>query len=187
MSACDDAPVTTERVVLARGVRVVLGRFVVADYAAVHAFASDPRVCRFMSWGPNSESETGAFLEDSVVVAADRLDLAVVVDGGVVGSASVWTTDAEHRIGELGYVLAADVWGRGYGTETARLLFGLGVGQLGLERLVATCDVENVASARVLEKSGMRLEGVHRGHRIVRGERRDHLVFARLKSDAHAG
>lgn len=130
-----------------------------------------------------SESDTREFLARSIGAGPDRLDLAVLVGGNLVGSASVWTTDAEHKTGKLGYVLRKDQWGRGYGTETARLLFRLGIERLGLERIAATCDVDNIASARVLEKTGMNREGTHRGHRVVRGERHDHQVFSRLASD----
>lgn len=172
----------TEREVLARSDRVLLGRFTIEDHAAVHTFASDPQVCRYMSWGPNSESDTNEFLAQSIPVTPGRLNLAVIVDQAVIGSASVWTTDNEHKNGELGYVLRVDHWGRGFATETARLLLHLGAEHLDLERIAATCDVENIASARVLEKAGMHREGIHRGHRLVRGERRDHLAFAWLVS-----
>lgn len=63
-----------------------------------------------------------------------------------------------HRA-EIGYVLARSYWGRGYMTEAARAVVYWALSQTGVFRVWAVCDVENVASARVLEKLGMRREG----------------------------
>jgi ribosomal-protein-alanine N-acetyltransferase len=55
--------------------------------------------------------------------------------------------------------------------------------RLGLERIEAACLPENAASIRVLEKAGFHREGYARGYLSIAGTRRDHLLFARLKSD----
>lgn len=166
------------RTVVIRGGRVSLGWFLADDFAAVHAFASDPRVCEFMTWGPNSPAETHRFLTARLMPTADNYQLAAIAEGVVIGSAAVWVTDEQHLSGEIGYSLAADSWGKGYGTEVASLLIEIGRERLGLVRIAATCDVDNHASAAVLEKAGMSREGTHRAFRIVRGQRRDHHVYA---------
>src|SRR5690349_24379632 len=114
------------REVVIRGSRVVLARFRESDVEAVHTFASDPVVCRFTGWGPNTLDDTHAFLLDAVQRNSDRYDLAVLRGEEVIGSASVWTTSPVHRMGELGYTIRRDCWGHGYATEVARLLVGLG-------------------------------------------------------------
>lgn len=163
---------------------VRLARFTPADADDVHAFASDPRVCEHMTWGPNTLDETRAFLAEASRPAPGSLPVAVVHEDRVVGSAAVWTTNATDRCGELGYTLRTDVWGRGYATLVARALLRRGFDDLGLERVAATCSPANTASARVLEKAGMRFEGHLRGDKLVRGARRDSLLFARLATDA---
>jgi RimJ/RimL family protein N-acetyltransferase len=173
----------TPRDVVTSGPRLALARFRDSDLDAVHAFASDPEVCRFTGWGPNTLADTRAFLDEAVQHRPDRLDLAVVRDGEVIGSASVWTTSPEHRAGELGYTIRRDCWGQGHATEVAGLLVELGFSRLGLERLAATCDPDNAASIRVLEKAGLRQEGLLRGLYRVRGRRRDRLVFGCLADD----
>ncbi|CAM3664372.1 GNAT family N-acetyltransferase [Tsukamurella ocularis] len=167
---------------VANGERVSLGWFLPDDFAAVHAFASDPRVCEFMTWGPNSPSDTHRFLTERLTPSADAFQLAVIVRGHVVGSAAVWQTDSANMVGELGYSLSPEVWGNGYATEAARLLIGIGRDRLGLVRIAATCDVDNLASARVLEKAGMVREGTLRALKVVRGERRDHYLYALIAS-----
>lgn len=165
------------------GPRLALARFRESDLEAVHRFASDPEVCRFTGWGPNTIEETRAFVAEAVKRHSGRYDLAVLRDGEVIGSASVWTTSPEHRVGELGYTIRRDCWGHGCATEVARLLVDLGFDTLGLERLAATCDPDNAASVRVLEKAGLRREGLLRGLYLVRGQRRDRLVFGFLRTD----
>ncbi len=58
----------------------------------------------------------------------------------------------------IGYVLAPDVWGRGLATDLARGLLTAAFDVLGLRRVTAGCYADNHASARVLEKAGMRRE-----------------------------
>ncbi len=171
------------REVVISGPRLALARFQDGDVEAVHRFASDPEVCRFTGWGPNTLEDTRSFVAEAVQRRSDRYDLAVLRDDEVIGSASVWTTSPEHRAGELGYTIRRDCWGDGHASEVARLLVELGFDQLGLERLAATCDPENVASVRVLEKAGLRREGLLRGLYVVRGRRRDRLVFGCLRTD----
>ena len=170
-----------DRTRVATGERVALVPFLPDDLAAVHAFASDPVVCEHTTWGPNTPEETRAFLTASLAPATGEYRLAVLLADEVVGSGAVWTTDPEAHVGELGYVLRRDCWGRGLGTEVARLLLGLGFDRLGLDRLTATCAPANVASARVLEKAGMRFEGLLRDH-VVDGRTRDSLLYVRVAS-----
>ena len=61
---------------------------------------------------------------------------------------------------EVGYHLARAFWGRGYATEAARACLRYGFEQLKLERIVAVVRPENVASRRVLEKSGLSYTGM---------------------------
>lgn len=153
------------------------------DLEAVHAFASDPVVCRYTTWGPNTLADTRAFLEDAMVGRVGECSLAVVRQDQVIGSAAVWTTSVTDRAGEMGYTIARSHWAQGHATEVAGLLLDLGFSRLGLERLAATCDPENAASARVLEKAGLQHEGRLRGNVLVRGRRRDSLIFGVLRTD----
>ena len=163
---------------------IQLGPFVQADLDDVHAFASDPAVCRFQPWGPNTTADTQAFLDDALRAGGEgRRQLAVLHAGRVIGSAAVWTTSAADKTGELGYTLHQAFWGRGYATLVAEELVRVGFDGLGLERLAATCRPGNIGSIRVLEKARFRREGHLRGAVVVRGHRQDSLVFGRLVTD----
>jgi RimJ/RimL family protein N-acetyltransferase len=58
---------------------------------------------------------------------------------------------------ELLFAVAAPHWGRGIATEASRCVLGYGFGALGFRAVVASTDVANAASVRVLEKLGMAL------------------------------
>jgi [ribosomal protein S5]-alanine N-acetyltransferase len=62
-----------------------------------------------------------------------------------------------------GYVLARDAWGQGYATECLQAMIAL-ARKTGVRRLEAVCHLEHRASAHVMEKCGMRREGVLRTH-----------------------
>ena len=146
------------RTVSAAGPRIALAHFQPGDASDIHAVASDPLVCRYSTWGPNQLADTQAFLQDALVEQPQRYLQAVLVDGVLIGSASVWVTDQISKAGEIGYTLNRNYWGRGYATEVAVLLLQLGFENLGLERISATCDARNTASIRVLEKAGLTLQ-----------------------------
>jgi [ribosomal protein S5]-alanine N-acetyltransferase len=78
-------------------------------------------------------------------------------------------------------------WGRGYATEAAREVMRYGFGALGLARIFATAMSRNPASIRVLEKIGMREEGVLRGHVTKWGRREDLAVLGMLDDDPEPG
>ncbi len=78
-----------------------------------------------------------------------------------------------QREWRLGYVLDRRHWGHGYMAEAAHALVAVGFGHLALRRIWATCDIDNHASARVLEKVGLRRDGLLRQNVRRKGEWRD--------------
>jgi RimJ/RimL family protein N-acetyltransferase len=159
-----------------------------SDFAAVHAYASDPEVTRTTGWGPDTEEKTRAFLAHAVAAARaqPRSDFALLVerraDGRVVGGCGIRTALRE-REWEIGYVFAREVWGQGLATECARALVAFGFGALGAHRVRAGVFPDNAASARVLAKLGFTCEGVARRTIFARGEWHDERVFALLADE----
>jgi ribosomal-protein-alanine N-acetyltransferase len=168
--------------------RLVLRRFRPEDWGDVHGYGTDPEVVRFMDWGPNTPDETTVWL-DRMIGAYDarpqtQFPFAVQrsADGHLIGAVELQVVSEEHARGEIGYVLARDAWGHGYATEAAAALLRFGFDRLGLRRISATCDPENIASARILEKIGMDFEGRLRSYFTIRGDRRDRLLYAAVES-----
>jgi [ribosomal protein S5]-alanine N-acetyltransferase len=167
--------------------RLLLRDFRLSDEAAVHGYASDPTVTVFTGWGPNDEAATREFIvqaaaePDSAVRRTYTLAAALRTTDEVIGSAGLVVEDLDTKSGSIGYVIHPAFWGRGYATEAAERLLQFGFTDLRLHRIWATCRPDNRASARVLEKVGMQLEGQLRDHILIRGERRDSLLYAASK------
>ncbi len=84
----------------------------------------------------------------------------------------------------MGFVVARLQWGRGYTTEAARPIIEWALAQPEVYRVSTVCDTENRASARVLEKIGMQLEGTLRRrdvHPNISAAPRDCLCYAAVK------
>jgi [ribosomal protein S5]-alanine N-acetyltransferase len=79
----------------------------------------------------------------------------------LVGVASL-VIKREHRRAELGYWIALNRWNQGYATESNQCLVDFGFEVLGLHRIEARHFLRNPASGRVMEKLGMRIEGIER-------------------------
>jgi RimJ/RimL family protein N-acetyltransferase len=94
--------------------------------------------------------------------------------------------DRVNRTGDLGYGLARDAWGKGLATEAARAVVDYGFSALGLAKVWARTDPRNAASVRVLEKLGMRREGLLRSHVIRWGERADRAYYGLLREEWEA-
>lgn len=172
--------------------RLRLRPFRPEDYDDVHAYGSDPRVSRFMEWGPNTPEISSHFLNLQLKQQETwpRSDVSLAVEvkasGTVAGSIRLWTVDEAHRTAELGYSLGRPYWRQGIGSEAARAMLTAGFETLGLHRIIATCDVRNRGSWGVMRKLGMRREARLRRDRIVKGDWRDTYLYALLADEWRA-
>jgi [ribosomal protein S5]-alanine N-acetyltransferase len=127
--------------------RLILRKLELADAEDIFAYASDPQVTAHTSWTTHqSIDDTYEYLRNFVfeLYRSDKgMDWGIVekASGKLIGTCGLYTNPT-HRRAELGYTLSRAYWGQG------------------LQRVQAICNVENVASARVLEKSGMQFEGI---------------------------
>lgn len=168
-------------VVMIKTPRLTLREFTLEDFDAVHAYASDLRVVKYMTWGPNTMEETRRFiigalnkkLEDPRLI----YELAVTLNGELIGGCGLTVTNQEERLGEIGYCLRPDMWRRGLGTETCAGLIYYGFKGLDLSKLTAKCDVKNEASFRVMEKNGMLREGRLVENMKIQGTNRDCYIY----------
>ena len=87
------------------------------------------------------------------------------------------------QAGSLGYWTGAAHIRRGYMTAAVRALIPVAFDVLRLHRLEAACIPTNLASIRLLEKTGFRREGYARSSLCINGAWHDHLLYARLQSD----
>jgi RimJ/RimL family protein N-acetyltransferase len=149
--------------------RLRLREFVLADFDAIHAYSSDPRVTKYLFFGPRDADGTADYLEGLLESQRElprtRFELAVeeIASGRVIGACDL--SVIERNVVDLGYMLGIADWGKGYATEIALALAEAAFHDLRAERIISTVDVNNQASIHVLEKVGMRWEAVFRKHR----------------------
>jgi len=138
-------------------------------FDAIHAYSSDPRVTKFLFFGPRDEDSTAEYLDgllaSQVELPRTRFELAVEESASarVIGACDL--SLIERNVVDLGYMLGMADWGKGYATEIALALIDAAFFDLRAARIISTVDVNNKASIRVLEKIGMRWEAVFRKHR----------------------
>lgn len=105
-------------------------------------------------------------------------------DNEFIGVAGMSNSSDRFKIGEIYYKLHPNYWGNGYATEIANAQISFGFKVLKLHRIEAGVATENHASIRVLEKVGMKNEGVRRKILPIRGEWKDNYHFA-IVEDEH--
>ena len=170
--------------------RLCLRDFLPTDLQAIHAYASDPEVMRFMWYGPRDEADTRAYLQRMRQSQGEcprrTWELAVTqrADGRLIGACDL-TLDNAHE-GDLGYIFAREAWGQGYASEAARAMVDAGFAQLQLDRIFAICAVEHGTSARVLEKSGLRRRTVLHCSKEAKGRWWNVWLYDLTRADWHA-
>jgi RimJ/RimL family protein N-acetyltransferase len=164
-----------------------------ADFDALLALQSREDVTRMLPWGPRDPGEVRESLEKKIAATAivrdgDPFTLAVEVgdSGAYAGDVTIWTNSHEHRQGEVGYVLHPGFHGRGYAVEATRPLLELGFLHFGMRRIIGRLDARNRASARVLEKLGMRREAHLIENEYAKGEWQSELAYALLEAEWRA-
>jgi RimJ/RimL family protein N-acetyltransferase len=168
--------------------RLELRRFRAEDAPVVAAYRSDPEIARYQSWTPPvslpeaialvaefaaTEPGSPGWFQYAVELRSTR---ALIGDVGVNLHENLMQAD-------VGFTIAADHQGRGYGTEAVRCVLDHLFAGLDLRRVSAECDARNLRSARLLERVGFRREGHRVANTWIKGEWTDDLLFGLLAED----
>jgi [ribosomal protein S5]-alanine N-acetyltransferase len=165
---------------------VTLREITLDDLDAAMAFASDPQVTSHLPFEPQSYEQEAAAIQRMMAAARSvprvQYELAVVLrrSGDMIGMGRVGLTPGQPGVADIGYLVRADHWGRGLGTDIARTLIDFGFRHLQVHRIWAGHHPDNGASGRVLEKVGMVHEGRLREHTFSHGVWRDSIVYSIL-------
>jgi RimJ/RimL family protein N-acetyltransferase len=169
--------------------RLVLREFEEGDWLAVLAYQSHPLYLRYYSWTHRTEQDVRAFVRMFLAQRAEeprtkfQLAITLAPDGQLIGNAGIRLKTPNDREADMGYELDPRYWGCGYATEAADALLAFGFRELKLHRVWAQCIAENAASAHVLEKIGMRLEGRLRENEWMKDRWWDTLLYAILERE----
>lgn len=167
------------------GEKVKFKQMTIEDSEAIHSFASDSEVSRFIGWPlMRSLEQTTNYVEGMMrreslgsYIYASVIDKSI---NKVVGTAMVFNFDHTANHTEIGYVFHRDVWGKGLCTETVKLVCDFIFNVLGLHKIHARVAAPNIGSCRVLEKNGFELEGRLRDYYFIENRYYDSFLYGKL-------
>jgi len=160
------------------------------DEDDVFVYQSDPEIVRYIPWPVRTREQVREALlkyagRTRMTETGDGILHAIVwkATGKVIGQTNLSIASREDGHGEFGYVVSGAFAGRGIATEASRAVLDYGFTTLGLHRLTARLDARNHASARVLEKLGLRREAMFVENEWFKGEWTSTWVYAMLASE----
>jgi len=177
--------------VTVRGETIEIREIHPADVDAIARIIGAPDVLRYTTWtGPADRDAAAHFVgmaqESAAAEPRTEYLLAIVSNdsGEVVGTGSIRIEDASSGVGSLRCLLHPEWWGRGIGTEAARMAVAFGFETLGLNRIEADPVLENTASTSLLASAGLKRIEVRPQHYLAPdGVRRDSVVYAVSRED----
>lgn len=160
------------------------------DLDLLHQLHSIPEVDEFNTLGiPSSVEETkklmGREIEDQINVQRSTYTWKIrLKDGGeFIGLAGITLSNDKFRLGEIYYKFDPQFWGKGYATEVAKKLISTGFEEFNLHKVEAGVAVGNERSIKVLEKAGMKKEGLRRKILPIRGDWVDNYHYAIVENE----
>ena len=172
--------------------RLILRRFRMEDAEDMFRnWAFDPEVTKYLTWPPHANiSVTRKVLESWISSYEDGGCFNWAIEwketGRAIGSITVVHLTEEIGAAEIGYCLGRAYWGRGIMPEALTAVENYLFDEAGLNRITAGHDVNNPKSGRVMEKAGMKREGILRQAGKNSQGLCDMAVYAILKNDRHS-
>jgi aminoglycoside 6'-N-acetyltransferase len=146
--------------------RLILRAFEDIDVQPLAAYRSDPEIAKFQYWDiPFTEEKAAKFIQEinriQPGIPGEWYQIAIELKTmhQLIGDCAFCILAEDSQQAEIGFTLARQYQGKGYATEAVSRLLDYLLGELKLHRVRAICHVENIASAKLLERLGMRREG----------------------------
>jgi ribosomal-protein-alanine N-acetyltransferase len=169
--------------------RLILREFQYEDWPDILAYQSDPLYLRYYDWTDRTPESVQNFVRGFLAQQKEqpriKFQLAVALrsNGQLIGNCGIRLNSVNAVEGDLGFELSSKHWGCGYATEAARAMAAFGFTELNLHRIWSRCIAENVGSAHVLKKLGMRQEGRLRQNEYFKGRWWDTLLYGMLENE----
>ena len=169
--------------------RLLLRPFRRTDAETVQAILGNPLVTATLLDIPEPfervDAEIWIGLEQAARKRGERFSFAVVLKTNklLIGCADI-EVQAQHNRGDIAFWLEPGCWGRGLATEAAARMLRYGFDTLSLHRVYAQCMRTNFASARVMEKIGLKYEATLRQHSLKDGGWVDMVVYGVTRDEA---
>ncbi|MBQ2991297.1 MAG: GNAT family N-acetyltransferase [Clostridia bacterium] len=172
--------------------RLILRRIAMRDAKDIFAYSKDPEVARHVLWSAQKElSEAKEYCR--YMMKRYRNDepaswgIIEKKTDTLVGTIGYMDYSEDNASVEVGYSLARWMWNGGYMTEALRRVIAYTFESMDINRIEAQHETDNPSSGRVMEKCGMRKEGVLRQRLYNKGAYRDVALYAILREDYETG
>lgn len=161
-----------------------------ADIDNVHELHSLPETDKFNTLGiPETIQTTEKILDEWLTVQKQEprnsyvFSIDKIEDNCFIGLIALNLGKVNYRTAEVWFKIHKNFWRKGYTTEALTKILDFAFNDLKLHRIEAGCAVENIASSKVLEKVGMKQEGMKRKKLPIRGEWKDNYFYGILEED----
>lgn len=163
--------------------RLILRALQPSDLDDLYEYASDPEIDEYVPWEHYNNIEEARenlneFLEDYEKHGLGAWGIEHRTERKLIGIINLSRPHPINRRVEMGYTISRAYWGKGYATDAVQAVIQFGFEKMNLVRIEAVVLPENLASTRVLEKSGLQFEGVLHSYQVWRNKPRDLLMYA---------
>jgi ribosomal-protein-alanine N-acetyltransferase len=168
--------------------RLHLRRISTRDANDIFEYASDPEVAKFVTWEHHRSIADSIHYVRMIVNSYSRGEpspwgIILKEEQKLIGTGGFHWWLYEHSRAEVGYTISARYWNRGLMTEALKAIIEFGFEKMMLNRIEAKCYVQNAPSEKVLQKCGMKFEGILRESLYVKEEFRDLKMYSIIKSE----
>ena len=168
--------------------RLILRRMTMRDAADVFLYSKDEEVARHVLWSAQKDiAEAKDYCRFMMKrYRCDQPSSWGIIEkktGRLVGTIGYMAFSEENNSVEVGYSLARWLWGKGMATEALRAVIDYTFEAMDINRIEAQHELANPSSGRVMEKCGMKKEGVLRQRLYNKGRYVDVALYAILKED----
>lgn len=158
------------------------------DIERLYALFSNPQVMRYWSRGPMTNRQEAIDYANTIIEGfATRNVLNWIIadleSDQMIGTCTLYEINPQHARAGLGYALMPEYWGKGLAHDAASLAISYGFLELGLHRIEADTEPNNLRSNKVLERFGFQREGLLRERFFHPDGLQDSLIFGLLKPE----
>ena len=138
--------------------KLIIRGFEPDDWKSVYEYTRDREVMKYIPEGALSEEKAKELVNSNIGSEAEKFPVVLKNENQLIGHMVFHKYFGSHTY-EIGWVFHPGYQHKGYATEAAKAILEYGFSEMGLHRIIATCQPENIPSYRVMEKIGMRREG----------------------------
>lgn len=166
--------------------RLMIRSFEYSDWQAVHEYTSNPHTMKYIPEGVFTEEDAKEFVMKNADASAEKFPVLWAAENRLIGHIAFHKYFGEHTY-EIGWVFHPRFHNKGFASEAASAILKYGFETMKLHRIIATCQPQNIASYRVMEKIGMRKEGYFKKCIPHGDEWWDEYYYAMLREEWRPG